>query len=501
MSDSDSINEANTEPESKPASPDTVPVAVIDVARPLPGASYMWILAVVCLLIATGLVWWSLPARGYRITVNFPEGHGLKADDAVRYRGIDVGTVRRVELYSDLNGVRVTIELKPFAKPMACEGTRFWIVRPELSLTGISGIETAVGHKYIGMIPGDPAGARQTAFDGLPISPPDALPESGVEILLRGELKHSVNRDSPVTCRGVEIGRVLSVGLSQDARYVDARARIFNRYTHLVTDKTVFWATSGVDVQFSISGGLSLTAESLETIARGGVSLLTIESGGKPVEPGHVFVLHPKAEKEWMEQARNVRSNEIELYGALPLTSTWKKKSLLGTGSRSQSFNGIPYRSASGETLVLIPADAVTEPENAVSQTLRIGVTGKDEPDIDPATAARPFSDERCVSLALPGNLNYSPLRPLDVLRQTDELEDCLAVRGTWQSADKLTYVHYSIEKQELNDDWQINNFRGDRDLWHGAPVLSSLDGKLIGILLVEKNKAQIVRLLPGQFE
>jgi len=483
------------------APPEAVPFAVVEPVRPIAAASYMWILAVICLLLAIGMVWWSLPGSGHKITVHFPDGHGLEADDAVRYRGIDVGTVRRVELNPELTGVDVTVELKPFAGTMACEGTRFWIVRPELSLTGITGIETAVGHKYIGLIPGDPAGPRQTAFEGLALSPPDALPESGIEILLRGEFKHSVNRDSPVTCRGVEIGRVLSVGLSQDARYVDARARIFRRYIHLITDKTVFWATSGVDVQFSISTGLSLSAESLETIARGGVSLLTVEGGGKAIEPGHVFVLHAGPEKDWIEQARNVRSNDIELFGSLPLTANWKRKSLLGTGSRTQAFNGMPYRSGTGATMVLIPRDMTVEPENAVVETFRIAVTGKVESGVDPTAVAEPFANEQLVGLKVPDKFSASWVIPKSQIRTAGELEDCLAVRGTWQTEDKLTFVHYPVEKQEMGDDWMIRSFHGDREIWHGASVLSERDGKLIGILLVEKNQAQIIRLDPSQFE
>lgn len=501
MSKSGSSDEKSLASAAVPSISESVPVAVVETVRPLPVASYMWVLAVVCLLVAIGIVWSSLPESGYRVTVHFPDGHGLESEDAVRYRGIDVGTVRRVELNPALTGVDVTIELKPFAEPMAREGTRFWIVRPELSLTGITGIETAVGHKYIGLMPGDPAGPHQTAFEGLALSPPEALPESGIEILLRGDLKYSVNRDSPVTCRGVEIGRVLSVGLSQDARYVDARARIFRRYTHLVTDKTVFWATSGVDVEFSISSGLSLSAESLETIARGGISLLTIESGGKEVEPGHVFLMHAGPEKEWMEQARIVRSSDVELYGSVPLTATWKKKSLLGTGSRNQAFNGVPFRTGTGESKILIPRDMTVEPEEAVAESLRIGVTGKDDSAVDPANAIINFADERLAMLAVPKDFHHSWLIPNDKIRAAGELEDCLAVRGTWQTADKLTFVHYPIEKQELNDDWQINSFHGDRDTWHGATVLSSRDGKLIGILLVEKNQAQIVRLSPEQFD
>ena len=37
---------------------------------------------------------------------------------------------------------------------LACEGSRFWIVRPQVSLSRVAGLETVVGARYIGALPG-----------------------------------------------------------------------------------------------------------------------------------------------------------------------------------------------------------------------------------------------------------------------------------------------------------------------------------------------------------
>ena len=98
----------------------------------------MWWLTAACLIIAIGLVWWSMPDSGLPITVRFPEGHGLQPEDQVLYRGIEVGTVDAVELGDDLNNVDVSITLRSSASNLARQGTRFWIVRPQLSLSKIA---------------------------------------------------------------------------------------------------------------------------------------------------------------------------------------------------------------------------------------------------------------------------------------------------------------------------------------------------------------------------
>jgi len=67
------------------------------------------------LLLAIGLVVWSLPPQGTRITISFPQGHGLEAEDAVRYRGIDVGIVESVQLPPAMDSVNVHVNLLPSA--------------------------------------------------------------------------------------------------------------------------------------------------------------------------------------------------------------------------------------------------------------------------------------------------------------------------------------------------------------------------------------------------
>jgi paraquat-inducible protein B len=462
--------------------------------------SYFWLLTLVCLAVAIGLVWWSMPDRGIEIEIRFPEGHGLESEDVVRFRGIEVGVVDEVKLNSELTGVDVKVNLKPFAYSLAREGTRFWIVRPELSLAGISGLETAVGNKYIGMIPGDPEGNAKYVFEGLANSPPDALVTDGMEIILRGEKKHSITMGSPLTCRGVEIGRVLSVGLSQDARFVDVRARVFDKYTKIVTTESKFWATSGVDLDFSFGEGIRLDMESLETIARGGVSMLTTESGGEPVKPGHPFLLYQKPDESWLEAARMVSTAQVKLGGVVPLEARWSRKGLLGKSSRQASFNGIPFRDGAGKTLMFVPRDMLELPSRGESGSLRL-VTLLDEeqsmalaelPSVDPD--GEQATPQPIVALEVPSSFAKDWLTSSSA-RTAAEIEDGLVVRAT-PTESALTYLHYPIEKLDIklqDGAWILGSFDGDRDVWHGSPVLSATDGKLIGQLLIEKRGARVI--------
>ncbi len=449
---------------------------------------YMWLVALGCLIVAIGVAWWSLPQRGVTVEVHFPDGHGLEAEDAVRFRGIDVGIVEKVSLNSELSGVDVTVNLLPFAEPLAREGTRFWIVRPEFGLSGVSGLETAVGHKYIGLIPGAPQGAWQSEFEGLSASPADALESPGIEIVLRSQERHSVTVGSPLSYRGVIVGRILSVGLSQDGRFVDVRARIFDKYSKLATSMTKFWASSGIDLSGSITKGINFQMESLETLARGGIAMLTIENGGTPIQPGDDFVLYAEAEPDWYEKAQQVQATDkIYRRGALPMEVIYMHDGFLGDSERRIGFVGV-HAMVDSQPSVLIPTDMLTLPNKGIQGSLNIGMDGLVSSRVQPAA-----STALLTPIKIPGLENLTSSKPLagEDIRTPLQVERCLAIRAIGKP-DKITYMHYPIEIIDIDNDWTIKSFSGDRNVWHGAPVLSEKDGRLIGILMVESQKVWI---------
>jgi sporulation protein YlmC with PRC-barrel domain len=483
-------------PDSKVPTPPTANIQANDsVAHQLFGGSRLWLLTLLCLIVSAGLVWWSLPQRGVTINIQFPEGHGLQPDDTVRFRGIEVGTVESVKLDNALDGVDVEVLLKPFADQLATEGTRFWIVRPELSLTRISGLETAIGHKYIGVSPNTDSedGAAKTTyrFRGLADVPVDTLSEDGLELILRGDKRFSVSKGSTVTFRGVEVGTVLDVVLSQNARHVDVRVRIFNQHAQLLTSETKFWATSGLDLdfKFGFNGGFNLDTESLETLARGGVSMITTGQG-KSVSPGDVFTLHASSEDAWFTQANNFRMTKIALKGAVPLSASWTAKSLFGSKQKEVRFNGLASN-IDGVRQFIFPADIISE--------------GRELDSFHLQAFGKPVSLESSSEKAIgPHKVVLLPLQSQEAkvdflmeLHDEDAISDCLAVRV---SDDLETSFHLPVNASSIKPNlenpeiWDLIDFNGDRKVWHGSPVLSASDGKLIGILLIEARKAQIIR-------
>ncbi len=460
--------------------------------------SRMWLMTLTCLLIAIGLTWSAIRPPGTKIVIRFSEGHGLRPGDAVRHRGIEIGQVETVELSPGEDGIVVNVVLDATAAAIACEGSRFWIVRPQLDFTGISGLETAVGAKYIGVIPGK-GGTKQAEFEGLITRPADELGRSGVEIILRGEDRYGVNPGSPLTWRGVEVGQVLSSSLSPDAMYVDTRVRILDPHRRLLTRESKFWVTSGVHMGFDVTG-FEFSAESLSTIVRGGIAFITPgpSSTAASVHPGDVFTLHEKPDDHWVESATAVNLFDLEPPPMAMVAASWKEKFFGISQSRISRASALTIATAGGAA-VLLPADLAQPPADATEDSYSLAYvteTGEHALDLSAMTSSTP---EIAMVLLSGVQLSRSSLLSSDRIRSPEGPEDCFVIRKSWRSGSDSAVVTESIGKHELSVDeavWRSTSSKLSRDVWHGAAVVASQDEKVIGMLVVSDD-GPVVAPLP----
>ncbi len=221
-----------------------LPVAIIERSSGIVSTgglfSRMWLLTVVCLVVAIGLVVWNQKPAGPTIRIHFEQGHGLRIGNSLLHRGIEAGQVSSIELDGEGAGVVVKVKLDPKAKSLAREGSQFWIVRPRVSLARVSGLETVVGARYIEVQPGPDGGSFQSNFDGLetPLSLSDA---EAAEINIRFAEGHGLTIGDQVRHRGIVIGEVTSVDLNAELSGVQVRVRLSATARSLARQGSQFW--------------------------------------------------------------------------------------------------------------------------------------------------------------------------------------------------------------------------------------------------------------------
>jgi paraquat-inducible protein B len=238
-------------------------------ARWLP--SLVWLIPIVAAVVGLTLLVHTLSERGPDITVTFRTAEGLTPGKTpVRYKEVDIGLVKSVRLAPDRSHVVATIDLTKDAESFAVKDSRFWVVRPRLAVSGVSGLETLLSGAYVGVDAGRSQETRYK-FTGLEVPPVVTTDSSGKQFVLRAADLGSLDIGSPVYYRRVQVGKVVAYQLEPNARDITLRVFINKPYDKLVTADSRFWHASGLDLKLD-AGGLKLSTQSLVTVLLGGVA-------------------------------------------------------------------------------------------------------------------------------------------------------------------------------------------------------------------------------------
>jgi hypothetical protein len=231
----------------------------------------------------------------YTLRLEFRDVLGLRTGADVRYRGVPVGMVQRIQLRPDGERATVDVAIERDAEKLVRYGSRFWIVSPRfLGLTqGASGLDTLIRDSYLSFATGAEAGPELPSGSQLLGSdrPPPST-EVATEAIERGDLvmtllvpeNHDLVPGAPVMFLGIQTGEVRAVRLAGGGTHVEVELRVRRAHRQTVTDRSQFWVARP-----RLSGAL-LTGLSLQDAAAllsPFIGYHTSPGDGVPVADGH----------------------------------------------------------------------------------------------------------------------------------------------------------------------------------------------------------------------
>jgi paraquat-inducible protein B len=257
---------------------------------------FFWMLPVGAAGLCAWFILHDFVFTGPTITVYFQDAQGLQEQNSMlKYRGIQIGVIQSLRLAKDKQDVAVKIKLAYSARDIAREGSVFWIVRPELKLGAVSGLQTIVSGSYVAVQPG--TGARTNDFTGSPEAP--IVLDPGITITLLANELNSLENQSGIFYHGIQVGEVTGIRLDDNARFVVVAARIRQDYAALVRQDSQFWNAGGINAHVGLFSGLEISAQSAATLVSGGIAFATPENYGPAATNGSVFFLNEKADPKW----------------------------------------------------------------------------------------------------------------------------------------------------------------------------------------------------------
>ncbi|MGB5065081.1 MAG: MlaD family protein [Candidatus Competibacter sp.] len=274
-----------------PSGNDSLPDAVVVEKRS--GFSIVWLIPLVAALVGAWLAYKTLSEQGPIITLTFREGTGLEAGKTkIKYKALDVGVVETVRFSPDLSHVIVMVRMNKEVEQHLGANSRFWVVRPRIGLSGVSGLETVVSGTYIEVEFDD--GNPTRVFTGLAQPPIVRADTPGRRYLLLTDQLGSIQRGSPIYFRDIQVGEVLTTQLAEDNRSVLVHVFVNEPYDRLVRDQSRFWKTSGFEVSLGAQG-IDVRMESLLSLLLGGIAFDTPavhDDSGAPSRDGARFRLY-----------------------------------------------------------------------------------------------------------------------------------------------------------------------------------------------------------------
>lgn len=263
---------------------------------------YLWLFPLFAALITVWLFRDYLGQKGPEIQIVFEDAASLQAEKTkVRFRGVPIGTVKKISITADNKDVVALVQLQKEAAQYAVNGSKFWIVSPKVNFQGISGLETLLEGTYIAVQPGKDDGESQNQFKGQMGNDSTDAYENMRSYTLEAKNAESITTNDIITFRGLNIGTVNKLTLSKSSQKVLIQINIQSKYTKLIRSNTFFWRKVGIQANLGLFNS-SVKVNSLDSILHGGIEIFTPEPAGIIAEPSSRFTLAaapPKDYEKW----------------------------------------------------------------------------------------------------------------------------------------------------------------------------------------------------------
>lgn len=208
---------------------------------------------------------------GIPMTLQLASGEGIVAGKTkVMYRGMKGGVVKSIDINNDrFHTVNATVLLDPRAEMILKKNTRFWVIRPQVQITGIKNLETLLSGAYITFEIGD--GEDENHFVEQTDPMPKPTLQAGVNYTLLAPDSGGLAVGAPVLYKQIAVGEITTIALAPKGEGVLVGMLMRHPYSGLINKKTVFWNSGGVKIDASLSR-LQVNLGSIQSLLAGGIA-------------------------------------------------------------------------------------------------------------------------------------------------------------------------------------------------------------------------------------
>lgn len=235
------------------------------------GISKIWVVPLMALVLGIWMVYTYLDDKGTIITIVMPNAEGISPGKTqIKTRSVPIGLINEVHLTKDRREVEVTAEIEKRYDDLLTKDAQIWAVQPRIDQSGISGLGTLLSGIYFEFRPGS---AEDTSDEFTVLSEPPL-----VSMNLKGKrynlISHNADAMSvgaPVYFKGYNVGTIEKTVFDWQKQVMNYQVFIQDPYHNLITEKTLFWVETGLEMDLS-ANGLNVRAGPLTKFVNGGIT-------------------------------------------------------------------------------------------------------------------------------------------------------------------------------------------------------------------------------------
>ena len=174
----------------------------------------VWFIPLIALIVGGWMVYSYYSKIGPTITITFKNSGGLEPKhSSVKFRDVKVGTVEKVQILTDSENVKVYVKMNKDVKPFLNNSTKFWIVKPQINLGKVQGLDALMSGAYIQM-QANFANSYKKDFVGLSEQPLNFHKEDGVTYKLLAQSSYDFTVGTPIYYKQTKVGKVKKIEIT-----------------------------------------------------------------------------------------------------------------------------------------------------------------------------------------------------------------------------------------------------------------------------------------------